>query len=119
MSTKFDVKLFFDALFKQQAFAYDQIQAIKLSLRVASGEELPKHGDVFKSTRGVRMVVGLPCNKYSLICLKAFDSQYSGTEGRFIGNKNQDITSLMEYMTQRKYVKLGHISKLNVAKVKK
>jgi hypothetical protein len=107
----FDMSQFVETLTKVGSFSARQKHDLIKAARAACGEciETIKHGDVYKSTRGVRLVVQVGCDRFSLVSLKSFDPQYDEKVGDTVGRRDMDLLSLEAYMYSRKYVRVGRI----------
>lgn len=74
-------------------------------------------GDLYKSTRGVRLVVRDKSNCWSLVSLKAFDKQYEHLLGQAVGGQFDSPEELKAYMTKKHYEKLGRMGEVDLNKV--
>lgn len=117
----FDVVAFTESLARSrnldQKSKRDLIKAVRKGLGLSPGLDI-KPGDVYKSSRGLRMVVKGRCDgTYSLISLKAFDNQYAKLVGQTVSGIDQSRESLEEYMASRQYIKVGRVEDLNIGAI--
>lgn len=109
-----DLTKFVDTLSESHSLTCRQKADIIRAVRAATGQPPldVARGDVYKSTRGLRLVVEDPCGRLALISLNCFDDQYKDHVGRIVGRAGQTPENLELYLISRNYVKVGKIEDL-------
>ena len=114
----FDIHKFIDTLQRSQSLNSRQRNDLIRAARAACGSALDiRAGDVFKSSRGVRLVTEVMPGLFTLVSLKAFEGPCAELVGHKVSDANRTLEDLEQYVYSHGYTKIGRIDTLNLANV--